>query len=558
LMAGTASVAILRDIQTLFDLGTAAGMTDRQLLERFADGRGPSSDAAFEVLILRHGPMVLRVCRNMLRHEADVADAFQATFLVLVRRRETLRTLESVGGWLYGVVCRVAARARVDAARRQKAEQRAALRVVEAVDPAEDIPMNREFGPVVQEEVRRLPEKYRAVVVLCYWQSLTHDQAAAQLGCPLGTVRSRLARARKLLHRRLTRRGLAPLAALVTKALDGSTVAPAPLAAVPAALVKQTIEASAAAASGQALSYVVSGATASLVRRVLWSMAMIKIKTAAVGLALVGLLGIGTAIVLFNGRQGKAQVTAPAQLAGPERPKDPPGTALLHSTSREVRTILTLVPNGSIVKKGEVVCELDPAEVAQSLTNQRITTIHARASHRRNETTLEIAELSLAEYQNGLVVLQEQETQAAINKAEANLATAESQFATKKTDKDAAARTDARMELELAQARKNVLLHYTKAKRIKELNLAIEVAKAEVQASKEVWELEVSKDKRLEREIETLNIIAPCAGKLVYCYGPDGRKPGGGWPWIEVGAEVQPNELLFKIVPVTEPAVQPK
>ncbi len=401
-----------------------------------------------------------------------------------------------------------------------------------------------------------MPEKYRAVVVLCYWQSLTHEQTAAQLGCPLGTVRSRLARARKLLHRRLTRRGLAPLAGLVTKALDGSTATPNPLAGVPAALVKQTIQASAAAASGQALSYIVSGATASLVRRVLWSMAMIKIKTAAVGLALVGLLGIGTAIVLFNGRQGKAQVTALAQPAGPELPKDPPGTALLYSTSRDVRTILTVAPNGSIVKKGDVVCELDPAEVAESLTSQRITTIQARTSHRRNEITLEIAELSLAEYQNGLVVLQEQETQAAIIRAEAKFAMADKEFATKKSDKGAAARTGAGMELELAQARKKVLLHYTKAKRIKELNLAIEVAKAEVQASKEVWELQVSKEKGLEREIETLNIIAPRDGTLVYYYGPEPRKPG--WPPIEMGALVQPNQFLFKIVPVTEPAVQPR
>ncbi len=196
-MAGISSVAILRDIQTLFDVGTASGMTDRQLLERFANRRDVAADAAFEVLILRHGPMVLRVCRNMLRDEADVADAFQATFLVLVRRRETLRAIESVGGWIYGVACRVAARARVDAARRQKVEQRAALRVVEAVSPAEEFSMSRDFGPAIQEEVRCLPEKYRAVVVLCYWQSLTHGQAAAQLGCPLGTVRSRLARARQ-------------------------------------------------------------------------------------------------------------------------------------------------------------------------------------------------------------------------------------------------------------------------------------------------------------------------------------------------------------------------
>ncbi len=109
-MAGNPSVAIVRDIQTLFDAGTSAGLTDRQLLERFTNRRDASSDTAFEVLISRHGPMVLRVCRNLLREESDVADAFQATFLVLVRKRETIRRLESVGGWLYGVACRVAAR----------------------------------------------------------------------------------------------------------------------------------------------------------------------------------------------------------------------------------------------------------------------------------------------------------------------------------------------------------------------------------------------------------------------------------------------------------------
>ena len=179
-MAGMSSVAVLRDIQTLFDVGTVGGLTDRQLLERFANRREASSDTAFEVLVLRHGPMVLRVCRNLLRDEADAADAFQATFLVLVRRRAAIRRLESVGGWLYGVACRVAARSRVDAAPACGSEKRAALRVVEAVDSTDDTAMTRDFGPIVQEEVRRLPERYRAVVVLCYWQSLTHEQAAAR------------------------------------------------------------------------------------------------------------------------------------------------------------------------------------------------------------------------------------------------------------------------------------------------------------------------------------------------------------------------------------------
>ena len=108
---------------------------------------------------------------------------------MLVRRCGSIRRLESLGSWLYGVACRVAARARVDAARRRAAERRGALRVVQAVDPVGAGDQDRaEFGPVIQEEVRRLPEKYRAVVALCYWQGLTQEQAATQLGCPLGTV----------------------------------------------------------------------------------------------------------------------------------------------------------------------------------------------------------------------------------------------------------------------------------------------------------------------------------------------------------------------------------
>jgi HlyD family secretion protein len=557
-MAGTPSVAVLRDIQTLFDVGTLSGLTDRQLLDCFANGRDVSSDTAFEVLVLRHGPMVLRVCRNLLREEAGAADAFQATFLVLVRRRETIRRLESVGGWLYGVACRVAARARVDAARRLKAEHRSALRVVEAADFAEDEPMASDFGPVVQEEVRRLPQKYRAVVVLCYWQSQTHEQAAAQLGCPLGTVRSRLARARKLLHRRLTRRGLAPLAGVVATALGGSRGSASTLATVPPALVKETIRAAAAVTSGQALNYVVSGTTASLVRRVLWSMTMFKIKAAAIGVALAGFVGIGAAFVAFNGRLGQAQVTAGAQAPKVEAPRDPPGTEPLYSTPREALNILTLVPNGSIVKKGDVVCELDSAEILDRLTNQRITAIRSRAAHRRNQAAREIAEVNLTEYVEGLFKLQVGEAQVAIKKAEAELAIAEDEFAAKKTGKESAARGIARLALEIAQTRKRILLDYTKDKTMRELKLAIDVARAEELATNEVWELEVSKEKRLEREIEACKIVTPRDGKIVYFYGEEGSKPRIGWkpdgstapfPFIEVGAQVQPHQLLFKVVP---------
>jgi polysaccharide export outer membrane protein len=302
-MAGGQSVAIMRDIQTLFDTGTASGLSDRQLLERFATRRDASAEAAFEALVLRHGPMVLRVCRNALGDATDAQDAFQATFLILVRRCSSIRRLESVGSWLYGVACRVAARARVEAARRRAAERSGALRVVTAVEPSDGGPSDSdEYGPLVQEEVRRLPEKYRAVVTLCYWQGLTQEQAAEQLGCPLGTVRSRLARARDLLRRRLTRRGLATLAGVVAAALDGESATASiaavawRLAPIPTQLIQSTIRAAAQVAAGQATAQVASGLTASLVQRVLWSMTMIKICKMSAVFSVVSLAVVGVSL----------------------------------------------------------------------------------------------------------------------------------------------------------------------------------------------------------------------------------------------------------------------
>ncbi len=109
-MSGEAAAGYVRDMHTLFDAGTAAGLSDRQLLERFAGGKDSSSESAFEVLVQRHGPMVMRVCHGALSDQADVHDAFQATFLVLVRRSNSIRRLDSVGSWLFGVASRVARR----------------------------------------------------------------------------------------------------------------------------------------------------------------------------------------------------------------------------------------------------------------------------------------------------------------------------------------------------------------------------------------------------------------------------------------------------------------
>jgi RNA polymerase sigma factor (sigma-70 family) len=296
-MAGDSSAALLHNMHALFDAGTASGLTDRQLLERFTAKSGAAAEAAFEVLLSRHGPMVLRVCSSGLRDPTDTEDAFQATFLVLLRRWRSIKKLESVGSWLYGVAHRVSARARVEAGRRRAAERRGGLRVVAAESSDGDsVHELAESGRAILEEVRRLPEKYRVVVVLCYWEGLTHEQAAAQLGRPLGTVRSRLARARVLLHRRLSRRGLAPLAGVVTAALSGAPVEAVVVPLVPSALTTATLKAGGQFLAGCTMASVTCTAVAALVQQTIRSMVMTTFGMRAITLVIFGIGALGVSL----------------------------------------------------------------------------------------------------------------------------------------------------------------------------------------------------------------------------------------------------------------------
>src|SRR4051794_40093771 len=195
-----------RHLKALWDVGAIGALTDGQLLERFMTRDGEAAAIAFEALLDRHGPMVLRVCRGVLRDHHDAQDAFQATFLVLVRRAGSLWVRDSLGPWLHQVAHRTAACARSAAARRRRCEMAAAQYASRsAADGAA-----HDLGEILHGEVDRLPVRYRAVVVLCLLEGHTHEQAARYLGCPVGTVQSRLARGRRRLRDRLTRRGLAP------------------------------------------------------------------------------------------------------------------------------------------------------------------------------------------------------------------------------------------------------------------------------------------------------------------------------------------------------------
>ena len=196
----------------VFRGGTIAGYTEGQLLDRFVSLR---DEIAFEALVARHGPMVLSVCRRMLSDPSDVDDAFQATFLVFVRRAATIRDRERLGNWLYGVAHRVASRARQEASRRHARETGGTETLPDrrhALTPSEDLTL-------LHHEIRRLPEKYRAVVVLCDLERQSHEDAARQLNWPVGTVKGRLFRARNLLRERLIRRGVSLSAGAIGAAL---------------------------------------------------------------------------------------------------------------------------------------------------------------------------------------------------------------------------------------------------------------------------------------------------------------------------------------------------
>ncbi len=229
-MTGTRLGAASLPLRTLFEVGTMTGLSDAQLLERFTARDGDAAEFAFAALVERHGKMVLRVCRTVLANADEAHDAFQATFLVLVRRARSIRNRDSLASWLHGVAVRVARSSRAAEVRRTMAHRRfASLPREPGLDHEPD-----DLQRVVHEELENLPERYRAAVVLCDLEGLSQEQAARRLDWPIGTVKSRLFRARERLRERLSRRGLAPSSLalfgqlpLLSKSLVSSTVSAA-------------------------------------------------------------------------------------------------------------------------------------------------------------------------------------------------------------------------------------------------------------------------------------------------------------------------------------------
>jgi RNA polymerase sigma factor (sigma-70 family) len=307
-----------RPIARIFGGGSASGMDEGDLLRRFASGRDP---VALEVLVARHGPMVLGVCRRVLGNRHSAEDAFQATFLVLARKAGAIRDPDRLGPWLHGVAHRVAVRARADLARRN-ARERAGSEELAMETPAtvDESGFDRlELRAALDEEVRRLPEKFRDPIVLCYLDGLTHDEAATRLRCPVGTVRSRLSTGRARLRERLSRRGVAVPSAGFAAALAAEGAS----ASVSLPLLMTTVKAATASAGGLAgatAAGAVSAAVASLAEGVSKTMILSKLKIVG-GSALAVMLTVGAAGVAayqIGGRGPDAKAEKVERPAGAE------------------------------------------------------------------------------------------------------------------------------------------------------------------------------------------------------------------------------------------------
>lgn len=214
-MSGSGNGAIAGPLRMLFESGTAAGASDAELLDRFVQ-RGPGAEGAFSALLDRHGSMVLAVCRRLSGDSASADDAFQATWLALVRRSGSIRLRGSLAPWLFAVSRRIALRARRRADRLRPVGVPAPEPI--ALASTDDLAERADLIRTLLDEIARLPERYRAPLVLCHLESRTHDQAAGDLGWPVGTVRTRLSRGRRLLRDRLERRGVG---LSIAAALDG-------------------------------------------------------------------------------------------------------------------------------------------------------------------------------------------------------------------------------------------------------------------------------------------------------------------------------------------------
>ena len=334
-MVSSQGTSVLQRVRKLATAQGARQQSDLQLLQHFIAER---DEAAFAVLVRRHGGMVLEVARGVLRHQQDAEDVFQAAFLVLARKAHTIRKQKALSSWLHGVAYRLALKAKSRSDRRRVCEwdgfeNRPTSQHREA--PAADDLTLRELRLLVHEELYRLPEKYRAPLLLCYWEGKTQDEAADQLGISAGSFKKRLERARNLLGSRLVGRGLVPSAAFLAVLFSENGLR----AAASTVLTQSTAQAAVAFAAGKAASAGVSAAAATLAKGAIRAMNLTKWTTSIALMVLVGGLGIGLSLATYQALGGQ-QADAPGKpcWSGPYktsrgRPKQRPQTKRTRTVS---------------------------------------------------------------------------------------------------------------------------------------------------------------------------------------------------------------------------------
>ncbi|HEV3258344.1 MAG TPA: sigma-70 family RNA polymerase sigma factor [Gemmataceae bacterium] len=296
---------VIQHLRKAVLLRDGAGMTDGQLLESFISRR---DGAAIEALVLRHGPMVWGVCRRVLRSQHDAEDAFQTTFLVLVRKAASIVPRDMVANWLYGVAHQTALKARAMAAKRRLRE-RQVTEMPEAAAVGQDL--WPDLQALLDQELSRLPDKYRAAIVLCDLQGKTRKEAARQLRQPEGTVASRLMRARTMLAKRLARHGLPVSGGALAVVLSHKAAS----ACVPTSVVSSTIKAATLLAAGQAAAAaLIPAKVAALTEGVLKTMLLSKLKTMLVLVGTLSIIALGLGLSAYHGF---------AQQSGNENKKEP-------------------------------------------------------------------------------------------------------------------------------------------------------------------------------------------------------------------------------------------
>ncbi len=595
-MARCRNSAVGNQLRTLFHLGTTRELTDGQLLERFAAGGGETAELAFAALLERHGPMVMRVCHSILADSHDAQDAFQATFLVLVKKARGLWVRDSIGPWLHQVAYRTALCARLAVGHRRRHEQGAALLRTEL-----QVERHDDLESVLHEEIERLPERFRSPLVLCDLEGRSHEQAARHLGWPVGTVKSRQARGRDRLRDRLRRRGLEPDVGVFVAALQFDEMS----ALVSPALVTSTIQSAVQLVSSGVF---VPGFAASLAQGVLNSMNFARwLKAASVFLFLgattsgVGLLAqIVTQappppaggnlqiartdeVLTMTVTPGKFFVTV-AEKGSLESARNEDAYCMVEGRT----TIIMIKPEGTPVKKGELVCQLDSAFLKDQLFNQMIVEKTAAAAYENSKLAREGAETAVLEYENGTLPRERTALNGAITVAQSAIQNAESRLdrtrnARKRLNDILAAKGGSvsateivaaldiedrledteqtllkeRLAIELAKTQRDLLEKYTSGKTTKELKVDVERKRSEELAKKEAWALATSKCKKLEKQIANCDIKATVDGLVVYANDPN-RAFGSNHPQIEEGATVRERQKIFSLPDITRMQVNTK